>query len=257
MVGRRRRNFDGKGSRWVLADAALATLRTLGWEREQGRYLCPGRLQTPLGLEEEAERGGTGWKEPSRFSSGAGGLPGCGPSPQAGRRRWCARGTRCWGRGAAAGRGGGASSREVGPPPSPAPWARPSLSAPSGTLRLCRERPASGRCTRGGGRGRGGEREPTTKLGSLRPRLDLNDRSRRPRSAADTREPVPPTARRAAAGRTRAAGEPRDHGPPAAPGQLSLTSRRAPTATAAIGEDRRIPPCPADPAQGARLGTPP
>lgn len=93
------------------------------------------------------------------------------------------------------------------------PSLRLSLPAPGGTLRLCRERPASGRCSRGGGRGRGGEREPTTKLGSLRPRLDLNDRSRRPRSAADTPEPVPPTTRRAAAGRTRAAGEPRDHRP--------------------------------------------
>lgn len=126
----------------------------------------------------------------------------------------------------------------------------PSLPAPCGTLRLCRERPASGRCSRGGGRGRGGEREPTTKLGSLRPRLDLNDRSRRPRSAADTREPVPPTARRAAAGRKDAGGRGAE-GPratQAAPGQPSLTFHRAPTAPAAIRKGRGIPTRPVDPA---------
>lgn len=145
-----------------------------------------------------------------------GGLTGCGSTPQAGKQRWCAGGTGCWGRGRRPGRRGAGRRREL---PGSGVFAKPgavgagppSLPAPGGTLRLCRERPASGRCTRGGGWGRGGEREPTTKLGSLSPRLDLNDRSRRPRSAADTREPVPPTARRAAAGRTRAAGEPRDH----------------------------------------------
>lgn len=71
----------------------------------------------------------------------------------------------------------------------------PSLPAPGGTLRLCRERPASGRCTRGGGGGEAGRENPQQNLALLRSLSDLNDRSPRPRSAADTREPVPPTTR--------------------------------------------------------------
>lgn len=73
-------------------------------------------------------------------------------------------------------RGAGAVARapgKWGPCQARRPGLRPSLPAPGGTLRLCRERPASGRCSRGGGRGRGGESEPTTKLGSLAPTARL------------------------------------------------------------------------------------
>lgn len=131
---------------------------------------------------------------------------GSGLTAQAGSGTWCAGGSRlARGRGAWCGgrRGGEGPGRRRGLPgsgasPSPAPWAQalpPSLPAPGGTLRLCRERPASGRCTRGGGGGEAGRENPQQNLALLRSRSDLNDRSPRPRSAADTREPVPPTTR--------------------------------------------------------------
>lgn len=81
--------------------------------------------------------------------------------------------------------------REVGPHqvnrgrgqalPSRRPW---------GPYAGVRGRPASSRCTRGegGGGGEAGRRKPTTKLASPSARLDLNGRSPRSRSAAETLE---------------------------------------------------------------------
>lgn len=173
--------------------------------------MCPERLQNPLMLEGEAERRGTGWKEPSRLSSGAGGLSGCGPTPQAGRQRCCAGGTGFWGRGTAAGRGGEGPGRRQELPGSGAPakpgalGSGPPSPGPAGPCACVGRgrRPADARGAGAGGEA--GRANPQQNLARSRPRLDLNDRSRRPPSAADTGEPVPPTARRAAAGRTQAA----------------------------------------------------
>ena len=57
-----------------------------------------------------------------------------------------------------------------------------------GPYACVQKRPASSRCTRGGGEGEAGRRKPTTKLASPRARLDLNGRSPRPRSAEATRK---------------------------------------------------------------------